>query len=238
MGGNKDSVFGYKDAVKRLRNQLQQLIYCIINPFVRLLIKLGITPNIVTTIGFLGNAFAAGLFVYAAETSSPDDFRYGTVLLAGVVIILFSLFDMLDGQVARLGNMVSRFGAFYDSVLDRYSELLTLGGICYYFFALGYRISAGITFVAIIGSIMVSYMRARAEGLDIECKIGFMQRPERVVVTALGAIICGWYGSVSVAPCFVPVYIMVGAVSIIAVFSNITAIARLQLCRRVLKSRG
>lgn len=234
---DSDALKNYKNIAKKYRDGLQQFIYCIINPCVKVLIKIGVTPNVVTTIGFLGNVLAAGMFVYAAEKSSVGDFSYETLLWAGIVILLFSLFDMLDGQVARIGNMVSKFGAFYDSVLDRYSELFTLGGICYYFFAVGCRVSAGITFVAIVGSIMVSYMRARAEGLGIECKIGFMQRPERVVVTALGAIICGWYGVAVAEPAFNPLYILVGAMTLIAVFSNLTAIARLRLCRSVLKSR-
>jgi phosphatidylglycerophosphate synthase len=83
---------------------------------------------------------------------------------------LAGLFDMLDGQVARLGQMSSKFGAMYDSVLDRYSELVTLGGIIFYFMYHNYFIAGLITLIALVGSIMVSYVRARAEGLGIECK--------------------------------------------------------------------
>ena len=117
---------------KKMRDALQQGIYCVINPFVRLLIRMGITPNIVTTIGLLGNIAAAALLVYAGYTGSATDMNYELVTWAGAIIILFSLFDMLDGQVARLGGMASTFGAMYDSVLDRYCELFTLGGISYY----------------------------------------------------------------------------------------------------------
>ena len=85
---------------------------------------------------------------------------------------------MMDGRVARLGNMSSKFGALYDSVLDRYSELMTFFGICYYLSMKDYFLYELIAFVALIGSLMVSYVRARAEGLGIECKVGFMQRPE------------------------------------------------------------
>ncbi|MDE6765356.1 MAG: CDP-alcohol phosphatidyltransferase family protein, partial [Duncaniella sp.] len=123
---NKVSTF------KKLRDALQQGIYCVINPFVRLLISLGVTPNMVTTIGLLGNIAAAALLVYAGYKGAASDMNYDLVTWAGGIIILFSLFDMLDGQVARLGNMVSTFGAMYDSVLDRYCELFTLGGISYY----------------------------------------------------------------------------------------------------------
>ena len=90
---------------------------------------------------------------------------------AGGVILFAGLFDMMDGRVARLGNMSSKFGALYDSVLDRYSELMTFFGICYYLSMKDYFFYALIAFVALIGSLMVSYVRARAEGLGIECKV-------------------------------------------------------------------
>ena len=98
---------------------------------------------------------------------------------------------MMDGQVARIGKMSSTFGALYDSVLDRYSELTVFFGICFYLINQGYVISSIVAFIALIGSLMVSYVRARAEGLGLECKVGFMQRPERVVLTGLGALCCG-----------------------------------------------
>ncbi|MCM1032517.1 MAG: CDP-alcohol phosphatidyltransferase family protein [Odoribacter sp.] len=219
----------------RFRNALQQGIYCIINPFVRFLIKIGVTPNIVTTIGLLGNIAAAILFAIAGYTATPADAKYGLVTWGGAVIIIFSLFDMLDGQVARIGGMTSTFGALYDSVLDRYCELLTLGGIAYWMFSTGFRIGALITFLALIGSVMVSYVRARAEGLGIECKVGFMQRPERVVVTSIGAIAAGITGLCDVPGDFSATYILVAAMGIIAVLANITAFVRVGHCRTVLK---
>jgi CDP-diacylglycerol--glycerol-3-phosphate 3-phosphatidyltransferase len=141
---------------------------------------------------------------------------------------------MLDGQVARLGGMASRFGAMYDSVLDRYCELFTLGGISYYLIQTGYVIGALITFVALVGSIMVSYVRARAEGLDIECKIGFMQRPERVVVTSVACLACGIVGQQVDAVDFDATQILIWAMGIIAVFANLTAFARVAHCRKEL----
>ena len=144
---------------------------------------------------------------------------------------------MLDGQVARIGNMASTFGAMYDSVLDRYCELVTLGGICFFLNDTGYGIGAIITFAALIGSIMVSYVRARAEGLDIECKVGFMQRPERVVVTSLSAIICGAVGHNVKDLSFDPMLILIVAMGIIAVFANLTAFARIAHCRRELNKK-
>ena len=226
-----------RSTFKRLRDGLQAGIYCIINPFVRFLINIGVTPNIVTTIGLLGNIAAAAIFAVAGYTATVDDNRYGLVALGGGVIILFSLFDMLDGQVARLGNMVSRFGALYDSVLDRYCELLTLGGIAYYMFCTGYRLGALITFLAMVGSVMVSYVRARAEGLGIECKVGFMQRPERVVVPSVGALAAGITGmyAESTPP---PMIILESAMGIIALFANITAFARIAHCRKALVSKS
>lgn len=219
-----------KKNFKKMRDGLQQLIYKVINPFVYGMIKIGITPNMVTTIGFLGNVLAAAMMVYATTKETATE-QFYWVAWSGATIIIFSLFDMLDGQVARLGNMVSKFGAMYDSVLDRYCELFTLGGITYFLMATGYETGAIITFLAMIGSVMVSYVRARAEGLDIECKIGFMQRPERVVVTSLSALGCGIYGCNVIQPAFDPMLILIVAMGIIAVFANITAFARIAHCK-------
>ncbi|MBQ7041375.1 MAG: CDP-alcohol phosphatidyltransferase family protein [Muribaculaceae bacterium] len=218
---------------KQMRDALQQLIYKVINPLVYGMIKIGITPNVVTTIGFLGNVLAAALMVYASTQETVID-QFYWIAWSGATIIIFSLFDMLDGQVARLGGMTSTFGAMYDSVLDRYCELFTLGGITYYLMEIGYEIGAIITFLALIGSIMVSYVRARAEGLDIECKIGFMQRPERVVITSVAALACGIYGYNAEVPAFDPILILVVAMGIIAVFANLTAFARIMHCRKQL----
>lgn len=235
-----------KSLFNRLRDALQQGIYSVINPFVRFLIKIGVTPNMVTTIGFLGNLAAAAMFVYAGiihrhELSVPDcdHFQYGWIGAGGAILLLFSLFDMLDGQVARLGNMQSTFGAMYDSVLDRYSELVTLGGITFYLLELQTPLGeAGslITFIALIGSIMVSYVRARAEGLDIECKVGFMQRPERVVITSLAALVTGIVGKSAAVDSDTALYILIGGMGVIAVFANITALARINHVRRALGS--
>ena len=139
--------------------------------------------------------------------------------------------DMMDGRVARLGNMSSKFGALYDSVLDRYSELMTFFGICYYLSVKDYFIYAIIAFVALIGSLMVSYVRARAEGLGIECKVGFMQRPERVVLTSLGALFCGVFKDITA---FDPMLILMVPLTIVAVFANITAFARVRHCYKVM----
>lgn len=223
-----------KKQAMQSRDRLQSGIYKIINPFVRLLIRLHVTPNIVTTIGFMGNVAAAAVLILAAHgtvEAAPD---YAMVTLAGALVIGFSLFDMLDGQVARLGDMTTAFGAMYDSVLDRYCELLTLGAIAFYFSRTGNYAGALVAFLALVGSLMVSYVRARAEGLGIECKIGFMQRPERVVVTALTLLATGICGQCGVG--FDPDWILFGGMLLIAVFANITAFARIAHCRRQLQN--
>lgn len=172
-----------------MRVKLQLGIYRIIDPFVRLLIKIGLTPNAVTVIGFILNIGVAAVFVVGAEKTNRGDLSY--VGWAGALILFAGLFDMLDGQVARLGKMSSSFGALLDSVLDRYSELFMFLGICYYLISHHYFISSLFAFIGLIGSMMVSYTRARAEGLGIECKGGLMQRPERIVLVGTAALLCG-----------------------------------------------
>ena len=227
----------------KVRDIAQQMIYKIINPVVHRLVKLGVTPNFVTATGLFFNIIAAAILIYGATNSERGNYSY--VGWAGLVILFAGLFDMLDGQVARIGKMTSKYGALFDSVLDRYNELIVLFGICYYLIFQGYFFSSMWGFVALIGSIMVSYIRARAEGLGIECKVGFMQRPERVILISSGAIFCGIfyyfagdykiYVSWLSIPIFEPVIIFVIPLVIVAIFSNVTAIGRLNYCRKVLK---
>lgn len=221
-----------KKQAKKMRDALQQLIYKIINPLIHGMIKVGITPNVVTTIGFLGNLAGAIMLVYAAA-QAPES-PYYLIGWSGAVIIMSSLFDMMDGQVARIGGMASTFGAMYDSVLDRYSELVTLGGITFCLIQHGYLAGAVITFAALIGSLMVSYVRARAEGLGLECKIGFMQRPERVVLTSVGLLACGITACNCPDLSFDPMLILIIPMAFIAIFANITAFARIEYSRRQL----
>ena len=203
------------------RDFLQKVIYVIINPIIKAMIRLHITPNIVTFIGFIGNIVAAGFFVEAALTQSQELLGWG-----GLIILAAGLFDMMDGRLARMSGKSSLFGALWDSTLDRYSELCTLFGICYYLLQVeGWEWAGIVTFVAMVGSVMVSYVRARAEGLDIECKVGLMQRPERVVVTAVGAIFCGVCANI---------WVLVVPMIIIAVLANITAFWRVAHCYKEL----
>src|ERR1700712_703375 len=177
------------DQQTSIRKNLQLGIYKVIDPFVKVLIKLGLTPNAVTTIGFVLNIGVAIIFIAGAEEGNRGDLRY--IGWAGALILFAGLFDMLDGQVARFGNMSSTFGALFDSVLDRYSEFVMFLGICYYLVSHHYFMSSLFAFIALIGSMMVSYTRARSEGLGIQNKGGLMQRPERVVLVGVSAIACG-----------------------------------------------
>lgn len=208
------------------RDFLQKVIYNVIDPLINGMIKIGLTPNLITTIGFILNLVATAMIIYAAFSCDCGD----TALIgwSGGVILFAGLFDMMDGRLARKGNMSSTFGALLDSTLDRYSELFTLFGITVYLLHTGWFWSGVITFIAMVGSIMVSYVRARAEGLDIECKVGLMQRPERVVLTALGAIFCGVADNV---------WVLVVPMIIIAVLANTTAFWRVAHCYKVLKEK-
>ena len=230
----------------KLRDAAQQMIYKIIDPLVRGMIKIGITPNFITATGLVLNIVACVVLIYGAINSERGDFTF--VGWGGGIILFAGLFDMMDGQVARIGKMSSKYGALFDSVLDRYSELIVLFGICYYLILQGYFFSSLFAFVALIGSMMVSYIRARAEGLGIECKGGFMQRPERVITIGVGALACGlvnhFTGEFKV---FVPflsfpllesVSILVLPLVFVAVFSNITAIGRLNHCRKELEKNN
>jgi len=228
------------------RTQLQYGIYRIINPLVRVLIRAGLTPNMITTIGLVLNIGVSIIFIAGAEEGARGDLSY--VGWAGALILFAGLFDMLDGQVARLGNMSSRFGALYDSVLDRYSELILFLGICYYLVAHHYFVSSLFAFIGMIGALMVSYTRARAEGLGIECKDGLMQRPERVILIGVSALACGisskWLGGNykvtmpnSSFPLFETISIFTIPLTIMAVLANMTAIGRLRDAKKSLEEQ-
>lgn len=143
---------------------------------------------------------------------------------AGIAIVICGLFDILDGKVAVSTNKKSLFGAMFDSALDRYSEFFIYLGLAAYF---RNHWALWLTFWTILGSSMVSYTRARAEGLGIECKIGIMQRAERMLLLFLGAMIGSLFNIFDPA--------MITVLAIIAVFSNITAIQRTFYVKKVEK---
>lgn len=151
---------------ERLRNVLQ--------PLTRGLERVHITPNQITVVGAAMNLAAALLL--AQER----------LVVAGVVFVVASCFDMLDGALARLAQKVTPFGAFLDSTLDRASEGAILVAVAYVFARQGHPVDVAITMVALLGSLLVSYTRARAEALGLECKVGLMSRPERIVLMAIG----------------------------------------------------
>jgi CDP-diacylglycerol--glycerol-3-phosphate 3-phosphatidyltransferase len=135
-----------------------------------------IHPNVLTFIGLLINVGAAALLAIG-------QFRW-----AGAVIIGAGLFDMVDGRVARETNRVTRFGGFFDSVLDRYSDLGLLVGMLVWYGSINRFGYVVLTAIAMTASVMISYTRARAENTIPQCKVGFMERPERVVLLIIGAL--------------------------------------------------
>jgi CDP-diacylglycerol--glycerol-3-phosphate 3-phosphatidyltransferase len=142
--------------------------------------KLGITPNALTYTGFLLTAVTA---VFLANGL----FRWGAVLL-----LIAAFFDMLDGAVARFTKQMSTFGAFLDSTLDRYSESVTFLAMAFFYSRRpSTRTELVLIIVILVGSLMVSYTKARAEALQVECKAGILQRPERVVLLLFG-LFTGW----------------------------------------------
>jgi CDP-diacylglycerol--glycerol-3-phosphate 3-phosphatidyltransferase len=135
-----------------------------------------INPNVLTFIGLVINIVAA---VYLAM---------GSFRKAGLIIIFAGLFDMVDGRVARFTNQVTRFGAFFDSVLDRYSDLALLMGLLVYYGTINRPFYVVLTAIVMTASVMISYARSRAENIIPTCKVGFLERPERVVLLIIGAL--------------------------------------------------
>ncbi|PCI98354.1 MAG: CDP-diacylglycerol--inositol 3-phosphatidyltransferase [Flavobacteriales bacterium] len=223
----------------------QIFIYKVLNPFIMLMHKLGVTPNMITSFGFILNIVAAIIFIIGAEEAERTDMFY--VGWAGFTILIAGLFDMMDGRLARIANLSSSFGAFYDSVIDRYSELVMFLGICFYLISQDYFLSSLFAFIALIGSIMVSYTRARAEGLGIDCSVGMMQRPARVVITGASAMFCGityyftdafMFRSEAINfTYFESISIFTLPVTFVAIMSNYTAFQRLLHVKRELDKR-
>ena len=200
----------------------------IIAPVGNLLARIGVHPHVLSIAGLVlsivaGLVYSSGFFFWAAWV----------VLLAGIC-------DTLDGQIARQTNKVSKFGSFFDSTLDRYSDILLFIGLAYHFAGgqafMGLQSSeirehaspwtVAIIILTIAGSFMVSYTRARAEGLGIECKAGLMQRPERITLLIIGSL----FGSI---PAIGPI-LMKCTLLILAISSNLTAMYRIFYVRNQL----
>ena len=158
-----------------------------------------IHPNVLTFVGLVINIGAAALL-------ATGQFRW-----AGAVMIGAGLFDMVDGRVARETNRVTRFGGFFDSVLDRYSDLALLVGLLVWYGSINRPFYVVLTALVMTGSVMVSYTRARAENSIPTCKVGFMERPERVVLLIIGALFAR----------------MAQVLWVIAILSNLTVVHRM-----------
>jgi CDP-diacylglycerol---glycerol-3-phosphate 3-phosphatidyltransferase len=171
--------------------------------------RLGLTPNMMTMLGLLGNTIGA---YYLAR---------GELMTGGILVVVMTPIDALDGTMARLRGESSDFGAFVDSVSDRYSELIIYGGLLYHFLTVGDRLGGILVFVAAVGSVLVSYVKARAEGLGYGAKVGILTRVERYLVLAPALV-------------FNQLYIGLG---IIAVFANITAIQRIWFVRNQFRAK-
>jgi CDP-diacylglycerol---glycerol-3-phosphate 3-phosphatidyltransferase len=181
----------------------------IIDRIVRWLALSRIHPNVLTFLGLVIN-------IYAAWLLSQGSFRW-----AALVVIGAGLFDMVDGRVARATQQVTRFGGFFDSVMDRYSDLALYMGLLVYYASINRFFYIVLTAVVMTGSVMVSYSRARAENSIPKCKVGFLERPERIVLIIIGALFNR----------------MAAVLWVIAVLSNLTVIHRMiytwQECKRL-----
>ena len=175
----------------------------LIQPVVRPLAKTGVTPNTITWLGFLLSVGGGALIVA------------GHPFAAGLVVLFAGLFDMLDGALARYTKQVTSFGAILDSTLDRLAEAALLLGILFLYAREASITGSILVGVTLLGSLLVSYIKARAESLGIECQVGLFTRPERVIVLALGLLL----NQIDNA--------LIIALAIIAIFSFFTAGQRL-----------
>jgi len=180
----------------------------LLNPPARFVGRLGIGPTAFTLLGLL-------LGIAAGVAFATGRLRVGALLVLGA-----GLADMFDGAVARASGRTSAFGAFLDSVIDRYSEAAYLTGLVYFYAAAGAKVMALLTVLVLTGSVFVSYTKARAESLTDECNVGVMERPERMVLLALGYLVGGEGAFV--------------ALLLLAAFSHFTAVQRILYVRKKL----
>ncbi|MBI3914846.1 MAG: CDP-alcohol phosphatidyltransferase family protein [Chloroflexi bacterium] len=172
--------------------------------------RIGVTPNALTLIGFVATC-SVGLVLAT-----------GNFALGGLLIIATGIFDALDGTLARLTNRASKFGAYLDSTTDRFAEGALFLGILFWFNQRGIAMVAYLVYLTILGSLMVSYARARAEGIGVECKDGFFTRFERFAVLVLGLVLTVFFGDIS----------LLIALALLALFTNLTAVQRIWLVYR------
>jgi CDP-diacylglycerol---glycerol-3-phosphate 3-phosphatidyltransferase len=185
-------------------DQMRAAFKNILEPLAAIMNRLGIMPNTMTLLGLAGNMIGAFLL------------SQGKMTLGGLLILAMGPVDALDGTMARQRGMAGHFGAFVDSVTDRYSELVIFAGLLYYYTNNGDRLSTLIVYAAAAGSVLVSYVRSRGQSLGWDTKVGLLTRMERYLV---------------LAPALILNYPMIG-VWIIAIFANVTALQRIIDVRR------
>lgn len=179
------------------------------DPVARALLRAHVRPNHLTLVGL-------GISIVAAGALAQGRLRVGAVLLA-----LAGLFDFFDGSLARLANSVSAFGAFLDSVVDRYSDLVVLLGVVLYYHRAADTTGVFLTMVALVGTIMTSYTKARAQSIGVACEIGLIERPERLIMLIAGATF----------------NVLTPAMIALAVLTNLTAIQRIVYTQRAAAAR-
>ena len=178
---------------------LRQLFKHVLDFFGKLFTQIGLTPNAITLIALVGNIIASILI-------ATKNIQWG-----GILVLVMGPLDAVDGTMARLQNNVTSFGAFFDSISDRYSELLILGGLLVYFMQLENWLACLLVYFAAMGSVLVSYIRARGEALGFSAKAGILTRVERYLVMATSLIF----------------NIPLIGLWVIAIFGNLTALQRI-----------
>ena len=193
----------------RLQARSRRLVEWVVGPLART----GVDPNVLTIAGL------------AMSIATATVIAVGWTLPGGLLVLVTGGFDMLDGALARVRGVRSQFGAFLDSTLDRWAEGIIFAGLIWYVVSHGARTEAVLAALTLVGSMLVSYTRARAEGLGVECKVGIFQRPERLAVLGISLLGPGW--------------LLTGALWFLAVVTQLTAAHRvLHVHREIERSKA
>ncbi|MBI3740482.1 MAG: CDP-alcohol phosphatidyltransferase family protein [Chloroflexi bacterium] len=193
-----------------LSNFVRQRAQGLLNVVARGFARIGFTPNRLTLVGFFATC-SVGFFLAT-----------GNFVVGGLLIIATGAFDALDGALARLTNSASKFGAFLDSTTDRFAEGALFLGLLYWFNQRGVMGATYLVYLTLLGSLMVSYARARAEGIGVECKEGMVTRFERIALLVVSLLLSVWFGDAAILI----------ALIILAVLTNVTAAQRIWLVYR------
>lgn len=201
-----------------LSSRARPALATVVDPLARGLLRVGLTPDAVTVLG-------TTVVVVAALVGYPQGYLFATTL----VVVVFVLADSLDGTMARLSGGASPWGAFLDSTLDRVADAAIFAGLAAWFVATGDRLGAALTLAALVLGQLVSYVRARAEGLGASASVGFAERAERVIVALLAAGLVGLG---------LPAQLLVAAMGVLVVASLVTIGQRVAVVRRQLRPRA